>query len=79
MTDDKPVCGAQDDRLAAVRWELRKGARVARCDLWRHPLGWEVPCDVDGDVRQTAVQRRRETAEEEARDWQQEFVARGWY
>ena len=36
--------------LEAVMWELRKGSRTARCELWRHPLGWEVRCDVDGET-----------------------------
>jgi hypothetical protein len=67
-----------DDQLVALMWEARKGARVARCGLYRHPLGFELRCDVDGDTRQTAVQRRRETAEEQAHDWQQAFAGKGW-
>lgn len=67
-----------DDQLVAVLWEARKGSRGARCELWAHPLGWEVRCAVDGDVRQTAVQRRRETAEDQAQDWLQAFKGRGW-
>ena len=66
------------DPLDAVMWELHKGSRVARCELWRHPLGFEVRCDVDGETRQTAVQRRRDTAEDQAHDWQQAFGQKGW-
>src|SRR5215213_10092930 len=36
-----------------------KGCPVARCELWWHPLGRVGSCNVDGAVRQTAVQRRR--------------------
>jgi hypothetical protein len=67
-----------EERLAAVIWELRKGSRIARCDPWRHPLGWEVRCDVDGETRQTAVLRVRETAVDRAADWQRAFEAKGW-
>ncbi|AMY10665.1 hypothetical protein LuPra_03904 [Luteitalea pratensis] len=67
-----------DDPLDAVMWELRKGSRVARCELWRHPLGWELRCAVDNKVRQTAVQRRPETAEDLAHDWQHAFAGKGW-
>jgi pentose-5-phosphate-3-epimerase len=59
-------------------WELRKGSRISRCELWKHSLGFELRCDVDGDVRQTAVQRCRETAEDVAVNWRQAFKARGW-
>lgn len=75
---DRAPAPPPDDRLDAVMWELRKGSRVARCDLWRHPLGWELRCDVDGETRQTAVQRRRDTAEDLAHDWQAAFNGKGW-
>ena len=75
---DRDQTAAPDDRLDAVMWEIRKCSRIARCELWRHPLGWEVRCDVDGETRQTAVQRRRDTAEDLAHDWQRAFVGKGW-
>lgn len=74
LPDPPPV-----SRLEAVVWECRKGTRIARCELWRHPLGWEVRCDVDDETRQTAVQRRRETAEDQAHDWQRAFFGKGWF
>src|SRR5262245_55996456 len=57
-----------DYRLAAVG-----------CEPIGHdtPLGWEVRCDVDDHVRQTAVLRPRENAVEQAGDWQQAFKAKG--
>lgn len=67
-----------DERLLAVLWELRKGSRIARCEQWRHPLGVEVRCDVDGETRQTAAFRLRENAVDQADDWQQAFKAKGW-
>ena len=73
--DRKPV-PPPDEQLEAVMWTLRKGARVAECVLWRHPMGREVRCAVDYEVRQTAVQRRRDTAEDLAHDWQQAFMRR---
>ena len=32
-------------------WELRKGLRVARCELHGHPLGVEARVAVDGDLK----------------------------
>lgn len=66
---DRSTRQAPGSRLVAAKWEARKGGRVARCDRWLQPLGWELRCDVDGETRQTAVQRRRETAEDMAHDW----------
>lgn len=66
------------DQLVTVMWEQRKGGRIARCELWQHPLGFELRCAIDDDVRQTAVQRRRDTAEDLAADWQQAFQVKGW-
>jgi hypothetical protein len=67
-----------EHRLQALMWEVRKGVRVARCELWRHPIGWELRCDVDNETRQTAVQRLRDKAEDLAEDWKQAFEAKGW-
>ncbi len=75
---DPDVGPPASHRLEAVMWELRKGVRVARCEMWRHPLGWEVRVDVDSETRQTAVQRRRATAEDLAQDWQRLFAGKGW-
>jgi hypothetical protein len=75
---DRDEAAPPDDRLVALMWEVRKADRIARCELWRHPLGFEVRVDVDSETRQTAVQRRRETAEDLAHDWQQAFAGKGW-
>jgi hypothetical protein len=67
----------ENDRLEAVMWERFQSPRVSRCELWRHP-GWELRCEVDGETRRTAVQRRRDTAEEQASDWLSASESRGW-
>jgi hypothetical protein len=38
--------------LMGELWRLTKGNRVAVCSLWNHPIGAEVRCDVDGEMRQ---------------------------
>ena len=71
------ISSTAPDLLEALMWKLQKGQCVAQCELWRHPLGWEVRCDVDGELVQAAVLRRRESAEDQAHDWQQAFRAKG--
>jgi hypothetical protein len=38
-------------------WKLTKGKHVAVCTLWNHPIGAEIRCDVDDEMRQTKASR----------------------
>ncbi len=64
--------------LVAIMWEARRGGHIACGELRRRPDSWEVRVTVDGHTHQTRVQRRRDTAEDVAHDWQAVFAREGW-
>jgi len=65
--------------LIGEHWKLTKGNRVAVCSLWNHPIGAEVRCDVDGEMRQTKAAGRDYLALlDEADAWKAQFQEKGW-
>ena len=59
-------------------WKLTKGSRVVVCSLWNHPIGAEVRCDVDGDMRQTKAGRDLVALLDESDKWKTQFQEKGW-
>jgi hypothetical protein len=59
-------------------WKLTKGASVAVCALWDHPLGAEVRCDVDGEMRRTKASRELGQLLDASDEWQKAFEEKGW-
>jgi hypothetical protein len=59
-------------------WKLTKGNRVAACTLFNHPIGAEVRCEVDGDMRQTKAGRDLVALLDESDKWKQAFAEKGW-
>jgi hypothetical protein len=59
-------------------WKLTKGARVAVCALWNHPLGAEVRCDVDGEMWRTKASRDLGQLLVASDEWRKAFQAKGW-
>jgi hypothetical protein len=59
-------------------WRLTKANHVAVCTLFTHPIGWEIRCDVDGDMRQTQAGRGLVALLDESDKWKQAFLEKGW-
>ena len=59
-------------------WTLAKGKRVASCSFAPHPLGLELRCDVDGEMRRRQVFRELEPLKLEAHAWFEAFGTTGW-
>lgn len=59
-------------------WTMKKGERVARCVVVRHPLGLELRCLVDGELVRSNVHRDPEELKIMAFSWQEAFTAGGW-
>ena len=59
-------------------WKLTKGARVAVCTLWDHPLGAEVRCDVDGEMRRIKASRDLGDMLDASDAWKAAFQEKGW-
>ena len=38
-------------------WRLTKGSRAVACDIWTHPLGGELRCEIDGEMFGTRASR----------------------
>ena len=59
-------------------WRLVKGRRVAVCWQRRHPLGFEVRLDLNGDTLRTTVERTVEAAREQSAYMRDAMTAKGW-
>lgn len=59
-------------------WLLAKGKRRARCEVAAHPLGLELRCYVDEDLRRSQVFRETEPLKIEAFAWREAFESTGW-
>jgi hypothetical protein len=59
-------------------WELRKGTRVAVCWRRRHPNGFQLRVDVNGDTLRTTVEPTQDGADEASRHMYASMLARGW-
>lgn len=65
-------------REAGTMWTLRKGTRVAACQLWTHPIGGEVRITIDGDLLRSEARRDAATLIRLALEWQRQFEGKGW-
>ncbi len=59
-------------------WRLVKGRRVAVCWQRRHPLGFELRLDVNGDTLRTTVERTPEAAREQGAYMREAMTGKGW-
>ncbi len=64
-------------------WQLHKsacgGAREAVCELWSHPLGWELRLVTDGGVlRHSQVCHSNDEVIETHEQWKAAMVDSGW-
>ncbi len=59
-------------------WTLRKGSRVAVCDLWTHPSGGEARVMVDGEWQRGEAGRDGLALVDLALEWKKQFQAKGW-
>ena len=58
-------------------WILRKGAKVARCILVTHPLGWELRL-MTSDLLRSQVCRSSEEILNTDEAWKAAMLDRGW-
>jgi hypothetical protein len=72
-----PEWGGSPERIFEF-WKLTKGARVAVCALWNHPLGAEVRCDVDGEMWRTKASRDLGQLLDASDEWRKAFELKGW-
>jgi hypothetical protein len=67
------------ETLDPVRWTMHKdGGRMAQCCIVRHPLGFELRVDIDGDTRLTRVYRLEADADIHATALEDQFLEKGW-
>jgi hypothetical protein len=76
--DDDDAARPDAPQLSVEVWPLTKGARPAQCDVAPHPLGLELRCYVDGELRRSRVFRDGDALKLEAFAWQEPFSATGW-
>ena len=56
----------------------KDGGRMAQCRVVRHPLGFELRVDIDGDTRLTQVHRQEADADIHAAALEDQFIEKGW-
>ena len=62
-----------------VYWTLKKkGKHTVSCRLVTHPLGGEMVCSVDVELRQSKAPRDLAELEAAAEEWKQAFLTKGW-
>jgi hypothetical protein len=59
-------------------WKLTKGSRAVVCDIYTHPLGGELRCDVDGEMFGTRASRNLNDLLDASDAWRKAFEAKGW-
>jgi hypothetical protein len=59
-------------------WQLRKGKRLATCELWTHPIGGEIRVEAAGDFVRSEAGRDGLKLIDLAMEWRQQFVEKGW-
>ena len=59
-------------------WTLHKGAHIAFCELWTHPLGREARLTIDGEWQRGEAFRELSALLDATADWRKQFEAKGW-
>jgi hypothetical protein len=82
MTDGKSGWNPQAWRGYSERvgqwWRLTKGSRAVTCDIWTHPLGGELRCEVDGEMFGTRASRDVNDLLDASDAWKAAFQEKGW-
>jgi len=67
----------QPQQLGAV-WTLEKSGRAITCDLWTHPLGWELRATKAGELLKSETVRTETAALDRADQWRAQAEGQGW-
>ena len=59
-------------------WRLTKCSRSVTCDIWTHPLGGELRCEVDGEMFGTRANRSLDRFCSMRAARRKAFEAKGW-
>lgn len=59
-------------------WRLPKGNRAVACDIYTHPLGGELRCEIDGEMFGTRASRDLSDLWTASEAWKQGFKEMGW-
>jgi hypothetical protein len=82
MTDGRSGWNPPEWRGSSERvgqwWRLTKGSRAVTCDIWTHPLGGELRCEVDGEMFGTRASRTLNDLLTASDEWRKAFEAKGW-
>jgi hypothetical protein len=65
-------------QLLSVCWRLTKPGKVAVCELFNHPLGWELRVNVNDDLVRSEVFRDGDLCLTAAAAWRTTFTSKGW-
>ena len=57
---------------------LSKGKRQATCELWSHPIGWELRMKAAGRLLAAKVCRTREDVFDVYDEWKATMMSSGW-
>jgi hypothetical protein len=64
--------------LLGTVWTLHKGSRSATCEVWSHPLGWELRLSTDAEFVRSEVCRSLVGYLDVADGWKIAFTEKGW-
>ena len=68
----------QRPKLVSRVWQLRKGKRFARCELWTHPIDGEIRAEAAGEFVRSEAGRDGLALIDLAMQWKAQFEEKGW-
>ena len=65
-------------RKQGETFKLTKGRKRAACELWSHPLGWELRLMAGSELLQSQVCRSQDEALDTSDQWKKAMIEKGW-
>ena len=83
MTDTPPAFRfrsfERQPQQLGVMWTLEKSGRAIACELWTHPLEWELRATKAGELMKSETVRTETAALELADEWRVHAESQGWH
>jgi hypothetical protein len=59
-------------------WRLTKSQHIAECELFAHPLGWELQLSIDRELHRSQVCRSQDDVLDVQEYWRTLMRDKGW-
>jgi hypothetical protein len=59
-------------------WTLKRKGHTLHVQLRTHPLGWELPALVGGELHRSQVAKTEQNVSDVSEKWRADALAKGW-